>query len=128
MLRFVQRAGQALFLGLEHVFNRVFGKENNPLYYLGALTYFLLWIVLASGLYLYVFFKTGVAEAYGSFEYLTHEQWYLGGVLRSVHRYASDGMVLGMLLHLTRHFVFDHYRSFRWFSWISGLVLLWLVY
>jgi NAD(P)H-flavin reductase/ferredoxin len=37
-------------------------------------------------------------------------------------------MVLAMALHLTRHFVFDHYRSFRWFSWISGVLLLWLVY
>ena len=48
--------------------------------------------------------------------------------MRSLHRYASDGMVLGMLLHLTRHFVFDHYRGFRWFSWISGIVVLWLIY
>jgi NAD(P)H-flavin reductase/ferredoxin len=32
-----------------------------------------------------------------------------------------------MLLHVARHFVFDHYRAFRWFSWVSGVVLLWLV-
>jgi len=128
MLRYVQRAGQWLFLRVERLFNHAFGEANNPLYYLGAITYFLFWIVLASGLYLYVFFKTGVEEANASVEYLTHEQWYLGGVMRSLHRYASDGMVLGMLLHLTRHFVFDRYRSFRWFSWISGVVVLWLVY
>jgi NAD(P)H-flavin reductase/ferredoxin len=48
--------------------------------------------------------------------------------MRSFHRYASDGIVLGMLLHLVRHFVFDHHRGFQWFSWISGVVLLWLVY
>jgi CDP-4-dehydro-6-deoxyglucose reductase, E3 len=128
MLRLVQRGGQWLFLKVERVFNHAFGEENNPLYYLGAITYFLFWIVLASGLYLYVFFQTGVEEAYASVEQLTVRQWYLGGVLRSLHRYASDGMVLGMLLHLGRHFLFDHYRSFRWFSWISGIVVLWLVY
>jgi NAD(P)H-flavin reductase len=49
-------------------------------------------------------------------------------VLRSIHRYASDGVVLTMLLHMARHWAFDHYRGFRWFSWVSGLVLLWLVY
>jgi hypothetical protein len=91
--------------------HHTFGEANNPLYYLGAITYFLFWIVIASGLYLYVFFKTGVAEAAASVEYLTHDQWYFGGVLRSVHRYASDGMVLGMLLHLTRHFTFDRYAA-----------------
>ena len=94
MLRLVQRAGQWLFLRVEALFNHAFGEANNPLYYLGAITYFLFWIVVASGLYLYVFFKTGVAEAAASVEYLTHDQWYFGGVLRSLHRYASDGMVL----------------------------------
>ena len=128
MLKPIQRAGQWLFLKVERVFNHAFGQENNPLYCIGAISYFLFWIVLASGLYLYVFFKTGVEEAYASVEQLTVEQWYLGGVMRSLHRYASDGMVLSMLLHLGRHFLFDHYRSFRWFSWISGVVLLWLVY
>ena len=128
MLRLVQRGGQWLFLRVERLFNHAFGEANNPLYYLGAITYFLFWIVIASGLYLYVFFKTGVDEANASVEQLTHGQWYAGGILRSLHRYASDGMVLGMLLHLTRHFLFDHYRSFRWFSWISGIAVLWITY
>lgn len=128
MLKLVQRGGQRLFLRVEWLFNHAFGEANNPLYYLGAITYFLFWIVVASGLYLYVFFKTGVDEANASVAYLTHDQWYLGGVMRSLHRYASDGMVLGMLLHLTRHFTFDHYRSFRWFSWISGIAVLWVTY
>jgi hypothetical protein len=33
-----------------------------------------------------------------------------------------------MLLHLARHFCFDHYRSFRAFSWITGVLVMWLVY
>ena len=47
--------------------------------------------------------------------------------MRSAHRYASDAMVLTMLLHLARHFAFDRYRSFRAFSWVSGVFVLWLV-
>src|SRR5262245_2475769 len=128
MLKLIQRAGQEAFLGAERVFNTVFGDGLNPFYYLGAIAYYLLWVVVASGIYLYIFFKTGVHEAYDSVEYLTHGQWWLGGVARSLHRYASDAMVLAMVLHLTRHFVFDHYRSFRWFSWVSGVTVLWLVY
>ena len=128
MLKPIQLAGQWLFLRVERLFNHAFGEENNPLYHLGQISFFLFWIVLISGLYLYIFFKTGVEEAYASVEQLTLGQRYLGGVVRSLHRYASDGMVLSMLLHLGRHFFFDHYRSFRWFSWVSGVVLLWLVY
>ncbi len=126
MLSAIQRGGQWLFIRVERIFNRAFGEAGNPLYYLGAITYFLFWIAVASGLYLFIFFKTGVDEANASVEYLTHSQWYLGGILRSLHRYASDGMVLGMVLHLTRHFAFDRYRSFRWFSWISGIAVLWI--
>jgi NAD(P)H-flavin reductase/quinol-cytochrome oxidoreductase complex cytochrome b subunit len=128
MLKVLHRAGQALFLAVERRFNAMFGDALNPFYHLGAIAYFLLWIAVGSGLYLYIFFSTGVAEAYQSVEQLTHNQWWLGGIMRSLHRYASDAMVLAMALHLVRHFVFDHYRSFRWFSWVSGVTVLWLVY
>ena len=128
MLSLIQRAGRRVFLSVEGIFNLAFGDKLNPLYYLGPISYFMFWIVVASGLYLYVFFETSVTGAYDSVEALTHIQWYAGGILRSLHRYASDGMVLTMLLHLVRHFTFDRYRSFRWFSWVSGVALLWLVY
>ena len=123
-----QALAQGAFLRAEGLFNRVFGERLNPLYYLGAIAYFQLWIVVASGLYLYAFFETSVAAAYGSVEHLTHAQPWLGGILRSVHRYASDGMVLAMYVHFARHFVFGHHRGFRWFSWVSGVALLGLVY
>jgi len=128
MLSLVQRTGQSAFLAIERLFNRAFGEASNPFYHLGAISHFLLWIVVASGLYLYVFFSTGVTEAYESVQAITHHQRWVGGILRSLHRYASDGMVLTMLLHVVRHFTFDRYRAFRWFSWVSGVVLLWLVY
>jgi CDP-4-dehydro-6-deoxyglucose reductase, E3 len=128
LLKYIQRSGQWVFLKVEGVFNLAFGDRLNPLYYLGPISYFMFWLVVATGLYLYVFFKTGVNEAYGSVEYMTHQQWYLAGIMRSVHRYASDGMVFTMALHLLRHFCFDRYRAFRWFSWITGVMLLWLVY
>jgi len=128
VLRRVQSAGQWLFLRAEAAFNAAFGDRLNPLYYLGAISYWMLWLVVASGLYVYAFYRTGVDATYASVEALTHAQWYAGGVMRSLHRYASDAMVLTMLLHLTRHFIFDRYRAFRAFSWITGTVLLWLVY
>ena len=128
MLHIFQTIAQRGFLTIERIFNAFFGERLNPFYYLGAITYFLLWIAIATGLYLYAFFETSVVHAYASVEALTHGQRYIGGVMRSVHRYASDGLVLGMVLHLIRHFTFDHHRGFRWFSWISGMALLWLAY
>ena len=116
------------FMRVEGVFNAAFGDRLNPLYHLGAITFTCFWLVAGSGLYLYAFFETGVAGAYDSVEALTVNQWYAGGILRSVHRYASDAMVLTLLLHMVRHFAFDRMRGFRWFSWVSGVALIWGVY
>ncbi len=124
----VQRGLQWLFMRVEAVFNAAFGDRLNPLYHLGSISFFLFWIIAGSGLYLYAFFETGVGDAYASVESLTHRQWFAGGILRSVHRYASDAFVLTMLLHMLRHFAFDHHRGFRWFSWVTGVALIWLVY
>jgi quinol-cytochrome oxidoreductase complex cytochrome b subunit/ferredoxin len=124
----LQRLLQWFFMRGEALFNAAFGERINPLYHLGEISFFLFWVIAASGLYLYAFFETGVTEAYSSIEALTHGQWFIGGVLRSVHRYASDAMVVTMLIHLLRHFAFDHFHGFRWFSWITGVALIWLVY
>lgn len=128
MIKRLQQLLQWLFMRLEALFNQAFGDKLNPLYHLGAISFFLFWIVAGSGLYLYAFFETGVADAYGSVESLTHGQWYAGGILRSFHRYASDAMVLTMLIHMVRHFAYDRIRGFRWFSWVTGVALIWLVY
>ena len=128
MIARLQSALQWVFMHVEALFNRAFGDRVNPLYHLGSITFWLFWLVAGSGLYLYAFFETGVAGAYDSVEALTHNQWFLGGILRSVHRYASDAMVLTMLLHMVRHFAFDRMRGWRWFSWVTGVALIWGVY
>ncbi len=128
MLAAIKRAGARGFMRVEGAFDKVFGPAWNPLYQLGALGWFFFWIVAVSGIYLFVVFDTSVKNAYQSVEYLTHEQWYLGGVMRSFHRYASDAMVVVVLIHLFREFVFDRYRGMRWFAWVTGVPLLWLLY
>jgi len=128
VIKFIHRIGQNIFLRLESGLNGVFGPALNPLYYLGAITYWMFWIIVVSGFYIYAFYDTGVDDAYNSVERITHVQWYLGGIMRSLHRYASDGMILVAVLHMLRNFVFDRYRNFRWFSWYTGVAVLWLIY
>ena len=107
--------------------SQVFGSAWNPLYNLGALGFFFYWIVAVSGIYVYIFFDTGVTEAYDSIAYMTEDQWYLAGVMRSLHRYAADAMVVVMVLHLIREFTYDRYRGARWFSWITAVPIVLLV-
>lgn len=128
MIKLIQRFSQKFFLILENSLNWSFGSSLNPFYCLGAITYLMFWVIVVSGFYIYAFYDTGVNDAYDSVEQITHGQWYLGGVMRSLHRYASDGMIIVAILHMLRNFVFDRYRDFRWFSWFTGIAVLWLVY
>lgn len=85
------------YLKAESWFNVAFGSELNPLYNMGRLAFFFFWIVLISGLYLFIFFDTSLSGAYASVEAITYEQKYFGGVMRSLHRYASDAAVITII-------------------------------
>jgi ferredoxin/coenzyme F420-reducing hydrogenase delta subunit len=118
----------AAFDRAQDVLDVAFGPAANPLAQLGALGWFFYWIVAVSGIYLYIFFDTGVEDAYASVERITHGQWYLGGVMRSFHRYASDALVIVALLHLLKEWAQGRMRGPRWFAWVTGVALLWLLF
>jgi ferredoxin len=120
-------SAKAIFSWLDSALARCFGPEMNPMNYLGAMTIFFFWIVLLSGIWLFIFFHTSVQGAYESVEYLTHQQWYIGGVMRSLHRYASDAAVVTLLLHIAREWSYGHHRGKRWFSWVTGTPVLWII-
>ncbi len=96
-----------------------------PWRHLGALGFALFWMLAASGIYLYIRFDTSVAGAYDSIGEL---EWWFGGVLRSVHRYAADAFVVVVALHILRELLAGRFRGFRAFTWITGVPLVWLLY
>lgn len=119
------RAG---FDALDGACSRAFTPAWNPMLQLGALGWYFYWIVAVSGIYLYAFLDTGVTQAFDSVESLTHAQPWAGGVMRSLHRYASDGLVAVAVVHLVREFALDRMRGKRWYAWFTGLPLLLLIY
>lgn len=112
----------------ERGLDRLFGPDWNPLGQLGPLGWLLYWIVIVTGVYLFAFFDTGVTAAYDSLEWISGDMWWHAGVTRSLHRYASDLMVVVMFTHLIREWSFDRYRGRRWFSWVTGVPVIWFVY
>jgi len=110
------------YLALESWFNLSFGTEC-----LGTLSFFLFWVILVSGIYLFIPFHGSLSGAHASVEYITHDQWYAAGVMRSLHRYASDAVVITVLLHMFKEFASGRYRGFRWFSWVTGVPNLWVI-
>ena len=108
----------------ERAFDAVFGLRANPLRQLGALAFWMLWIVVASGLWIYVLYDTSVAGAWRSVNDMTEHQPWAAGLMRSLHRYASDALIVLTTLHLLREALLGRFRRFRWFSWVSGVPLL----
>lgn len=117
-----------VFYRIEHGAERLFSPALNPMAQLGAISFFLFWVVAISGIYLFIFFDTGIVNAYSSVEWISGTHWYHAGVMRSFHRYASDLMVVSMGIHLLREFSLDRYRGTRWFSWFTGIPLIWFLY
>jgi quinol-cytochrome oxidoreductase complex cytochrome b subunit/coenzyme F420-reducing hydrogenase delta subunit len=109
---------------LEGSFDRVFGAAANPLRHLGALGFLFFWWLVGSGIYLYAALDTSASAAYESIARLARQPWYVGGWLRSAHRYAADGFIVVMVLHLVREAALGHFRTIRRHSWWTGIPLL----
>ena len=124
----LKTALRALFERAEAIFDFAFSQRLNPFHWLGALGWYFYWIVAGTGIYLYIFFDTGITNAYASVEYITNDQWYLAGVMRSLHRYASDALVVIVVLHLFREFSLDRLRGRRFFAWLTGVPALFFIY
>src|SRR5690606_35696178 len=101
----------------------LFGPAANPLRQLGALAFWMLWWVVVSGFWIYALYDTSVRGAYESVQAISAQR-FGAGLMRSVHRYAADALVVLAVLHLLREALLGRFRHFRWFSWVSGVPLL----
>lgn len=116
-----------LFKYLEHAGDLAFTPRCNPFSNLGSLGWLFYWIVAGSGIYLFVFFDTGISHAWQSLETITNEHFMIGSIMRSFHRYASDALVVVAFLHMFREFSLDRLRGRRWFAWLTGVPLAWFI-
>jgi quinol-cytochrome oxidoreductase complex cytochrome b subunit len=119
----VHRLGLALFNRIEASWNHTFGERYNLFYWLGTIPIFLLFVMLITGLYLFIYYSMAADTTYESVKYMT-EQTLLGRYVRSLHRYAADAFLFFVLLHAVRMFVDGKYQNHRWLAWITGVGLL----
>lgn len=105
-----------------------FGPALNPLKHLGALGFLLFWLLVLSGVVLYVLLDTSAEGAYRSIDELAQVPWMLGTALRGLHRYSADGFVIVMLAHLAREWVLGRYKGFRRVPWLTGIPLIALAF
>jgi len=95
----------------------------NYFYCFGGVTFTLFIVQLLTGLLLSIHYIPSEAEAYPSIQRL-HQTVPLGGLLRSIHHWAGNLMVVMVLLHMLRVFITGSYKNPRELNWVAGALLL----
>ncbi|HPE12610.1 MAG: hydrogenase iron-sulfur subunit [Gemmatimonadetes bacterium] len=106
---------------LDSLVTRLYGWRHSPLHQPGTLAALMLVVMLVTGLYLVFGYRVG--DPSGSVARLAADPW-LGGPIRSIHRYASDLFVIAALFHGFRMFAQRRTWGPRSLAWVSGLVLV----
>ncbi|MFW6066769.1 MAG: hydrogenase iron-sulfur subunit [Myxococcota bacterium] len=117
------------FVALDRLLRRVLPERLDPFAQTGAVANTAFLIACVSGILLLFWYVPSVHQAYDSVEAMGERPW-TAGLLRSVHRYSSDGCMLFVALHAVRYLAERKFGGARWLAWVTGLgalALLWFV-
>jgi coenzyme F420-reducing hydrogenase delta subunit/Pyruvate/2-oxoacid:ferredoxin oxidoreductase delta subunit len=121
MVRLLQSGLRRGFSRIDAAMNRLYGWKHNPIYYSGALSVALLIVLIATGVYLLLFYRLG--SPYASMERITGQAW-LGRWIRSLHRYSADAALVAAAVHGLRAFARRKSWGPRALAWVSGLIMV----
>jgi ubiquinol-cytochrome c reductase cytochrome b subunit len=92
-------------------------------YYLGGITLAMFGVQVVTGTLLVLYYKPTPDAAYDSEKYITSVVEF-GWLIRSVHHWAANLMIIFLVLHLVRIFIQGAYKYPRELTWIMGIGLL----
>src|SRR6516164_9318221 len=95
-------------------------------YFLGGMTLFLFGIQVLTGALLLLYYRPGADEAFESVQFIM-TQVQFGWLVRSVHSWSANLLVFMAFAHLFSVFFLKSYRKPRELTWISGVLLLFLM-
>lgn len=94
-------------------------------YYLGGATLFLFAIQVVTGILLLLYYRPTEEAAFASVQFIMTKVRF-GWLIRSVHSWSANLMVLSCFIHMFSTFLLKAYRYPREFTWITGSLLLFL--
>ncbi len=97
----------------------------NWLFCFGGLSLFLFTVQAVTGIMLLMYYRPTIAEAYKSVVYVTNNVPF-GWLVRGLHHWAANLMIIMVFLHMTRVFFYGAYKPPRDFNWVTGVILLML--
>jgi cytochrome b6 len=95
-------------------------------YYLGGMSLFLFFVQVATGILLLLYYRPSAEEAYESVRFIV-TQVEFGWLIRNVHSWSANLLVAVVFAHLFSVLFLKAYRKPRELTWVSGVVLLFLM-
>ncbi len=92
-------------------------------YYLGGMTLFLFIVQVVTGILLLLYYRPTAEAAFESVQFIM-TQVRFGWLVRSIHSWSANLLILFAFLHLTSVFMMKSYRKPRELTWVSGSALL----
>ncbi len=111
-----------LVAGLEANLRKPVPVHVNWLFTLGSAIAALIGVQIFTGILLLIYYRPGVDTAYQSIVRIMDEVP-LGGFMRSLHVWGADLIVIFLILHMVRVFVYAGYKKPRELTWIIGVLL-----
>ncbi|MBI2495202.1 MAG: cytochrome bc complex cytochrome b subunit, partial [Candidatus Omnitrophica bacterium] len=95
-------------------------------YYWGGMTLALIGIQFASGVLLLLYYRPSAGEAFESVRFIMTKVEF-GWLVRSVHAWAAHFAIFSAMVHLASTFFLKAYRPPRELTWVSGVLLIFLL-
>ena len=92
-------------------------------YYFGGVSMFLFIVQVLSGALLLLYYRVGEDQSYESVHFIM-SQVKFGWLVRSIHSWSANLMVLSVFIHLFSVFFTKAFRKPRELTWITGFALL----
>jgi cytochrome b6 len=95
-------------------------------YYLGGMTLFFFIVQVVTGILLLLYYRPSAEEAYDSVQFIMTRVPF-GWLVRSIHSWSANLMVGAAFVHLFSVLFLKAYRRPREITWISGVLLLFVI-
>jgi quinol-cytochrome oxidoreductase complex cytochrome b subunit len=95
-------------------------------YYLGGMTLFLLLVQVITGILLLLYYRPSATEAYESVQFIV-TQVQFGWLIRNIHSWSANLLIALAVAHFFSVFFLKSYRKPRELTWVSGMILLFLM-
>jgi len=101
-------------------------KGLNLSYCFGGITFFLFLMLAITGYFMTFYYVPTPTQAYDAVDFMTYEVS-MGSVVRGVHHWSANLMIVTIVLHMIRVYIYGAYKKPREINWMTGVLLLCMV-